>query len=470
MFKISFVSPSIGLEERYGKLASVGSTMPSMALLSLAAVARESNFESIVIPADSLNLDYNEVLDRVFNFSSGCLGITSTTFSIYQANQLATLAKKRDKRIITLIGGPHVTALPEKTMSMFPDFDIAVTKEGEATIVELLKALSEEESIEQIKGIVFRKDGDIARTADREPIKNLDSLPYPAWDLLEGFPNRYHPPIFRFKNLPAASILTSRGCPNQCIFCSKSVFGNNVRMFSSGYVFDMIQSLHNKYGVREFLIEDDTFLVAKDRVRDICEQILKNDLKISWSCLGRVDNVEENLLRIMKKAGCWQIGYGIESGSQAVLDFAKKGINLDKVREALAITKKVGMLSKGFFILGFPNDSRETIRDTINFAKSIGLKDITVNFMTPLPGTELYQKAKDYGEFDDDWKKMNLLKIVFVPKGLSKDELERYSKVFVREFYLRPKIIFSYFLRILRHPFYFVRIVKAFWGFLNEIF
>ena len=470
MLRITFVSPPLGLKERYGGFAPLGSTMPSMALLSLASVARKAGFESYVIPADSLNLDYNEIINRVSNLSSNCLAITSTTFSIHQAHRLATLAKKKDNKIVTLIGGPHISALPKETMEMFPNFDIGVLNEGEVTLIELLGALNEKKSIDQIKGIVFRKEELVVFNEARPLIRNLNDLPYPAWDLLEGFPNLYYPPLFRFRKLPAATILTSRGCPHQCIFCSKAVFGNHIRLFSAEYVFGMMELLHKKYGVKEILIEDDTFLVVQDRVRAICDLILKNNLDISWSCLARVDNIEEDLSRFMKRTGCWQIGFGIESGSQDVLDFAKKGINLDIIRKALEITKKVGILSKGFFILGFPNDSIDTIKSTINFAKKSSLSDISVSFMTPLPGTELYEKASEFGEFDNDWKKMNLLEIVFLPKGLHKEDLKKYSRILIRKFYLRPQIIFSYFLRIIQSPIYYGRMLKGFFGFLKNVF
>jgi radical SAM superfamily enzyme YgiQ (UPF0313 family) len=243
-----------------------------------------------------------------------------------------------------------------------------------------------------------------------------------------------------------------------------------MRFFSAEYVFRMMELLYKKYGVKEILIEDDTFLVVKDRIHTICDLILKNRLNISWSCLGRVDNVEEDILIHMKRAGCWQIGFGIESGSQRVLDFAKKRIDLRTIRKALKMTKRVGILSKGFFILGFPNDSAETIKETIDFARKSSLNDITVSFMTPLPGAKLYEQANEFGEFDNDWKKMNLLEIIFVPRGLHKEDLKKYSTTLIREFYLRPKIIASHFLRIIQNPVSYVRMIKGFWGFLKSIF
>jgi radical SAM superfamily enzyme YgiQ (UPF0313 family) len=177
-----------------------------------------------------------------------------------------------------------------------------------------------------------------------------------------------------------------------------------------------------------------------------------------------------DILGLMKKAGCWQIGYGIESGVQDILDFSKKNITLQQIGNAIKLTRKAGILSKGFFILGFPTDTPDTIRQTINFAKKIKLDDVTVTLMTPFPGSELYKIARQYGKFDEDWKKMNMLEVIFVPKGLHEDKLQNYLRPFIKEFYLRPRIIFSYLLRIIRNPIYSGKIFKGFLATLKTVF
>ncbi|MFA5357136.1 MAG: radical SAM protein [Candidatus Omnitrophota bacterium] len=468
MLKIAFVSPPLGLAQRYGRLAPLGSSMPSIALLSLAAVAKKEGFEVLIIPADSMGLDRERITERISQFQPDCLAITSTTPAIYEAHRLAERVKRLNNKITTLIGGHHISALPRETMRHFPGFDIGIVNEGELTLSELLGRLDRKEPIEPVKGIVFRGDGEIVLNDTREFIVDLDTLPYPAWELLEGFPSSYYPPFFRFKRMPAAAIVTSRGCPQQCIFCSKAVFGNHIRFFGAEYVFGMMELLRNRYGVKEILIEDDTFLVKKERARDICALILKNRLDISWSCLARVDDAEEDILRLMKRSGCWQIGFGIESGSQEVLDLAKKNINLADARRAMEIARKTGISTKGFFILGFPNDTPATLEDTAGFIRESSLSDISVSFMTPMPGTELYSRAGELGRFDDNWEKMSLLNIVFIPKGLSREQLKKYSRLLVRRFYLRPKVIFAYILRVILNPFACVRAVRGLWGFLRE--
>jgi len=214
----------------------------------------------------------------------------------------------------------------------------------------------------------------------------------------------------------------------------------------------MIKHLYYEFGVREILIEDDTFLIFQKRLKKICEMLSEERLDLSWSCLGRVDTVNPQILKLMRKAGCWQIGYGIESGSQRILDFIKKGINLEQIQSALLWTRKAGIKTKGFFMIGHPLETRETIEETIRFAKRIDLDDFDINKFTPFPGSEINKIANKYGKFDNDWEKMNLLQTVFVPFSLTKRDIEYYSRKALREFYLRPNIIFSHLRLLTKDP------------------
>jgi radical SAM superfamily enzyme YgiQ (UPF0313 family) len=196
---------------------------------------------------------------------------------------------------------------------------------------------------------------------------------------------------------------------------------------------------------------------------------MKRGIKISWSCLGRADAVTPEILKIMKKTGCWSISYGIETGDEEVMKFIEKNITLEQVEQAVRLTNESGILSKGFFIMGHPVDTHETITKTINFALKIPLDDISISMMTPFPGSKLYQIASQYGQFENNWEKMNELDIVFVPKGLTKDDLRRYSKEMFRRFYLRPKIVLNYMKRIIENPKGFPNYAKGFSAFLKEI-
>ncbi len=448
MSKIVFVNPPISLKERYGGYSPLGSTFPSYGLLLLAAVAREKGFKTAIIEAASLGLTFGQAIKEIIKEKPDYLGITATTVSIFQAAALAGKIKKKNPQIKTIIGGPHVTATPEKTMRRFSAFDIAVLGEGEETIVELISALDSGANLNKIAGLVVRRGKKLINTGRRAPIKDLDKLPVPAWDLLPGFPQRYRPTPMRIKKFPAAMLLASRGCPNLCVFCDRSVFGQFCRSHSPEYVFKLIKTLYHQYGVREILFEDDMFFIFKDKVKELCRFLIKERLNLSWSCAGRVNAVDKDLLMLLKQAGCWHISYGIETGDENILKLIKKNITLEQVKKAVKMTNEAGILAKGFFILGHPTETPETIEKTINFAKSLPLADASFFKMTPLPGSELYKVAKKYGKFYDDWQKMNLLETVFIPFGLTKKQLEDYEKRAFKVFYWRPKIFLSYFGRL----------------------
>ncbi|WP_298037277.1 radical SAM protein [uncultured Desulfuromonas sp.] len=466
---VVFATPPITLEERYGDLAGAGSDAPSLGILLLAAVARQAGFDAAVLEASALGLSQNETLERIGQHRPDILALTSTTLSIFHAHSLADRAKARFPGLKVLIGGPHLSAAPRETMERFPAFDIAVQGEGEATIAELLQVLKNATPLEAVQGILFR-DGEQLRETDRRPyIEDLDTLPFPAFDLLEGFPGRYAPAPFKTRQLPAASLVTSRGCPNECIFCDRSIFGSHCHAHSTEYVVDMIRKLHDEYGVREFSFEDDTFVTFKKRLREVCERLIELDLGISWSCLGRVDHVTSENLALMKKAGCWQISFGIESGDQQILNTIGKRVTLDQIRQAIAWTREAGIMAKGFFIVGHPGETRQTLRATLDFALELPLNDISVTMLTPFPGTELYDRADEFGTFDDDWAKLNLLNAVFVPRGLTRHDLEQAQRDLSRRFYLRPAVFADYLGRLARNPAMAGALWRGFRSFLKSV-
>jgi anaerobic magnesium-protoporphyrin IX monomethyl ester cyclase len=256
----------------------------------------------------------------------------------------------------------------------------------------------------------------------------------------------------------------------QCTFCDRSVFGSRYRLFSVDYIGEMVRVLTKRYGVRDILFEDDSFTLNKDRVLSLCEMMCKNPIRFSWSCLGRIDTIDKDVLQQMKNAGCWQIGFGIESGNASILAAAEKKINLERIRETLTMTKAAGIHTKGFFILGLPHETRSSMDESIRFALSAALDDISVSFATPFPGTQLYEQAGRLGAFSPRWGAMNLLNAVFVPDGLSKSLLERFHATFIRRFYLRPARFIDYTLRCGGDVKVFFRIVQGFFAVLGNSF
>lgn len=456
------------MTERYGTMADAGSRLPSLAILHLAAVTRMANHPTKLIDAASMNLTAADLLTRIRSDPPDVLGITATTFSIHHAASFAATAKLCFPELRIIVGGPHISAAPLETMERFPVFDVAVTGEGEATIIDLLNAIANRSSLDAIPGIVLRQGENITTTGKRNLLRDLDKLPYPAWDLLEGFPERYAPAPFKVRQLPVASLVTSRGCPNHCIFCDRSVFGMSCRFFSADYVVAMISYLVEKFGIREFSFEDDTFVTFKERLLEICHGINRLGTRISWSCLGRVNNVDRETLDIMRRAGCWQISFGIESGSQEILSTIRKNVTLDQIRTAVTLCHESGILAKGFFIVGHPGETRETLDQTTRFALELPLDDISVTMLTPFPGTEIYNRAEEFGTFESDWSRMNLLNALFIPYGLTREELENAQHSLLRRFYLRPRIICGYLRRLAANPAMTGNILRGAKAFFNS--
>lgn len=443
---IVFINPPVSMEERYGAMAKGGRNAPPLGLCNLAAVVREKGYKTDIIDAAVLGYSYSDVVNKILDLSPKYIGITASTVAIDHAGKLAMKLKKAKKDLVVVIGGPHVTALPKETLLRYPAFDLVVIGEGEETLAELLPILDKGKNFKSVQGLAFRQGRKIVLTERRPYFKNLDALPIPAWDLLPSLKRYYRSSPQSFNRLPSTSMVTSRGCPNQCTFCDRSVFGNHLRGYSPDYVLKMLKILTHQHKIKHILFDDDTFTIQKARLKKICQLIIKEELDLTWTCLARTDTVDESILKLMKKAGCWQILYGIESGNQEILDQLQKGIDIEQVEKALEITCKAGIRTKGFFILGTPFETKETIKETIHFMKKIDLDDFHMTYFTPFPGTAIYNhQIKNKKFYKKRWSEMNEWTPVFIPKGFSKNELISFSKKAFREFYLRPKIIGSYF-------------------------
>lgn len=449
---IVLVNPPLTLEKRTGNLHKAGNTLPSLGILSLAAVLRENKYNSAIIEAASHQISIEKTVDMILSYDPYCVGVTSTTLSIATISIIAELLKKTNPSIKIIVGGPHITAVPKETMEKFPGIDIGVIGEGEETIVELMKALRDNTDLERIAGIIFRKNGRPFITEARERIRDLDKISFPAWDMLPDFPEGYKSAAYKAKRSPCAGIVTSRGCPGKCIFCDRSVFGNVYRRMSAERILEQFVLLRERYGVKDILIYDDAFTTSKDNVSRFCKLLIAKRLDVVWSCVARVDFIDNELLTFMKKSGCWRIDYGIESGSQKILNKMGKNITLKQIETAVKLTKKHGIKVTGYFILGSFLETHKTIRETIDFAIKLPLDNMHTCYFTPFPGSKAHETANAYGSFGNDWDKMSLCEISFVPNGLKVGDLRKYSAEIIRKFYMQPRIIFDYILALLRNP------------------
>ena len=445
--RVVLVNPPLTTEERYGVHFRSGGMTPPLGLACLAAMLLRQNIDVRIVDGALFN-NYNNIVDDILRTSPDIVGLTASTMSIHNAAAVADAVKRKKSTVTTIIGGPHITAVPKETMLKFRSFDIGVVGEADITIAELLKSLDTGQGLRLINGIIYRTDGGTVQTPNRDYIENLDDLPMPAWGLLPNLAKFYCPPVHTVKNIPAALLVTSRGCPGKCKFCDRSLFGNNIRAHSATYVMSMMRDLYDKYGIREFQFRDDNFLAFRPRLVELCRLLKESDLKVTWSVAGRIDMANPEVLKMMHDAGCWQIWYGVESGSQRVLDFINKHTKLDKIRETIKMTKDAGIDVGGFFMIGLPTETPADIEATIRFSRELELDEAHFTFFTPLPGCELYDDINQYGRFNNDWKKASMWNPVFIPEGMTERQLVRYWKLSSMGFYMRPRIIIGYIKKI----------------------
>lgn len=445
--RVVLVQPPLSLKERYGTLGRLGYIEPPVGLCYLAAVARQRGFEVEIIDAQALALDFTKTKEAILSSNPRVVGITAVSQLIVGAGRLAKEIKNTNKEIITVLGGCHLTSLPRETMLDFPDFDIGVLGEGEDAFSEILESLELGRDTHSIKGTITRKNGDLIQAETRGKIKDLDKFPFPALDLLPKLDRHYRVCVQSCDEGSTISLNTSRGCASQCTFCDSSIHGRQLRYHSADYVFKMLKDCVRRYNTTSFFFNDSNFFLPFERFKKLSDLIERNKLRIKWSCMSRIDIVNEEILNLAKKTGCRQVLYGIESGSQEIIDFYKKGTSLEKIRKNLFLTKKAGISAKGFFIFGSPGETEKTMRISIDFMRHIDLDDVGISLFVPFPGTVHYGNVHHYGTMTQCWEKMSTYAPVFIPRGLSEEKLLKYMKAAYRKFYFRPRIIISYIKR-----------------------
>jgi len=461
---ILLVNPPLTLEERYGAFASVGSQAPPLGLCYLAAMVRKTGHRAAILDAPALSLDLAATVREVGNAKAALIGITATTASIIRASELAQGLRAGGVRSPIFIGGAHVSALPEQTLREFPEFDLGVINEGEQTLVEVIEAYKSGSSYKDIRGVVFRDLDDIVTTLARPLIENLDELPFPAWDLIPDLAKHYKPAPHSYFQLPSSSLMTSRGCNGTCTFCARPFMGERYRSNSPEYTLAMVDHLVRHYGVRDIMFYDDNFLLDRGRVLKICDALLSRDYRISWSCLARTDLTPKDFYETIHRAGCWQIAYGIESGDQDILNNMKKNVKIDRVVQMIQQANSAGITTRGYFMIGCPGETSETIEKTIDFMRDSRLKEFHVTFCTPMPGAELFDTWRRWGAFDCDWRKLGFWDPVFIPAGMTREELIEGHRRMFRKFYLRPSVIARYIVKIIRRPRIMLNIFRAGWN------
>jgi len=451
--KILLINPPYHKERIFRKsMSEVGALLPPLGLAYIASVLEEKGHTVKIIDGPVLTTKkgytYRNLKEDLIHFNPSIVGVTATSPQIRDAIETINIAKEADNNIVTLLGGPHITSLPQ-ILSEIKSLDYGIYGEGEHTFLDIVSRLRSKKKIKGLKGVIWR-EGKKIRYLQRDYILNIDKLPFPARHLLPM--NLYRPSPANYRRLPATQIMTSRGCPYSCVFCHKPIFGKNFRPHSAEWVLAEIEHLINRYGIKDLQIFDDAFTLDKKRAEDICSGIIERKLDIVWNCMTRVDRIDENMLRLMKKAGCYEIGYGVESGSERILKMIKKGITKEKIIEAFALTKKHKIDIRAFFMIGFPTETRRDILDTISFAKKLNPDVAQFMVTTPYPDTELWEMCKKYGQINiGDWSNFTFYapqSAPFVPFSLKKNEIEELYLKAIKSFYFRPKFILNQLLKI----------------------
>ncbi len=451
--KIVLVFPPFGLKELTGKTKSMRHVMNLIPPLGLAYVASflEKNGFNVKIIDCSLGKSYEELIRILKRENPDVIGITSTTPVYESALKVAKDIKKELPETIVVIGGSHVTALPEEVMKTGL-FDFGVLGEGELTMLELCEELKKTDgkNVKKVKGIVYRKENKIYFTGKREFIRNLDDIPFPAWHLLPKL-SEYSPTPASYKKLPQGIIMTTRGCPFRCRFCDNAVFGCSYRERSPENVLDEIDLLVEKFGIKDLKFFDDTLTLNRKRVYKICDGMKERGYDFQWSCLSRVDKVSEEMLRKIKDSGCWQILFGIESGDPRVLKSLNKGITIEQSMAAVKYAKSVGLSIRCDFLLGTPAETSESMKKTLEFAKKLNPDFAHFNKFTPFPGTEFYKMLTKEGykfDFSKNCSQLDHTIVMYTPKGIDKEEFSKFIDYAHKQFYLRPSYILRSLLKI----------------------
>lgn len=438
-----------GLEGHGGKFTPL-----NLAYLASYLLKAKPDLDVSILDCENLRLKYDKIEDQLKQIKPDIVGITLPTPAFNQVLEVSRIIKRLSSDIKVVVGGPHPTAFPVETTKEDP-VDISVYGEGEITFTEIVDSLQNNSSLKNIKGIAYKDEyGNVKLNEPRPLISDLDLIPFPAKYLLP-LEIYFAPPTKRESNKRSTNMITSRGCPYECTYCMARVIWNKrVRFRSVKNVVDEIEECVKRYNLAEFNFHDELFTLKRDRTIEICREVRRRKLDISWICMVRVDYVWEDVLREMKKAGCKKIMFGFESGDQEILNIMKKKTTIKQAIEAVKLVKKVGIKTGGNFMLGNIGETEESIRKSIDLAKRLNTDTVAFFIASPYPGTEFYNVAKERGFFRNglEWKDFTLVADRAKPPlnlpGLTSERIAYWQKRAYREYYLNPKYILQKFLSV----------------------
>ena len=372
---------------------------------------------------------------QVLELAPDLVGVSATTSGFLDGYDLAARIKAASPRTRVVFGGVHISAMGGALLDQFPEIDFLCMGEGELTLAELAAGVP----LGKINGLIWRDRSEIVVNPPRSHIPDMNRLPFPAYEKLAGFPGGYNLPLFSYIRTPGATMITSRGCPYQCSYCDRSVFKRGYRYNSAGYVYDHMRYLRDRFGVRHINIYDDLFTAHRDRISRLCEMLTQSPLGIQFNCAIRVGHADDDLLRMLKDAGALQLSVGIETGDPDLMKAHKPGVYIEEAGDTVRRIQAMGLRAKGLFMMGLPGETIASVRKTSDFVLSLGLDDMNMSKFTPFPGAPVWKTIFQEGRFDPDWRKMNCLNFVFVPKEIdSKETLDQLYNTHVKRFYSDP--------------------------------
>jgi len=417
---------------------------PPLGLLHLAGyLERHTDHEVAILDTQAEELGFDEIAARVRAARPDVVGVTAMTQTLIDVVRATEIARAAAPAAKIVIGGPHAHLFPEETAAL-PDVDFTVLGEGEQVFAQLLERIDDPRALERTPGLVFTRGEELIDTGRPGLIEDLDALPFPARHLTD---------VTRYDSVlaprhPVTTMFTSRGCPHVCSFCDRPHLGKRFRARSAKNVVDEMQECV-ALGVSEFLIYDDTFTIRRQRVIDICNEILTRGLDVGFDVRARVDTVDREMLRLMARAGCRGLHYGVESGTEKILEVLRKKIDLETARQVFAETRRAGMQALAYFMIGCPGETVDDIRETFRVARELDPDYLHLTILTPFPGTEIYRTGLESGVIERDvWREFAANPhLGFVPPHWSESfTLEQLDELLLegyRGFYRRP----SYLLR-----------------------
>ncbi len=444
MVKLLLIQPNYRSVYSYAGSKTATPIYPPLGLAYIAAVVREKGFDVKILEANAFDLNHEQIKEAIEKYFPDYVAMTGASSMMDEITKLCALLPENSK---VIFGGIHASSMPDDVLKNYPRIDILVRGEGEEAIVEILSG----KSLEKIDGVSFRKKGRIIHNKDAKFIEDLDSLPFPARDLLPM--NKYF--SFEARKYPIDYIVSGRGCPYRCIFCADFITsGRKLRARSAENIIAEIKHLVEKYNVKEIDFQDDNFTLYADRIKKFCDLMIETGLnkKIIWKIANgvRCDKLTLPMLKHMKKAGCYMLSLGIESGNQEILNKMRKAEKLEDIKNAARWCREAGIETRGLFIFGLFGENENTMQDTIDFAKSLPLDTATFHVCIPMPKTEYWEIIKREGQLlDVGWDKYTAYSEGAFKHGEVTPELmSKMQKKAYKEFYLRPQFILRRFLRM----------------------